>query len=198
MSLYPDGPTSQDYTSIINEHHHARLTALIDVARAKGAQIRTVGHNADQAARRPHTLAPTLVLNVTDDMRIMQEEIFGPILPVVPYSGIDDAIAYVNGHPRPLALYYFGPDDDERSKVLSRTTSGSVTVNGTLLHIAQDDLPFGGVGPSGMGMYHGIEGFRSMSHAKGVYEQGRWNLATLLRPPFGALAERMLSGILLR
>lgn len=197
-ALYPNGPASPDYTAIINDHHHARLSGLIADAREKGAQIRTVGRNAEQASQRPHTLAPTLVLNATDDMRIMQEEIFGPILPVVGYHGIDEAIAYVNARPRPLALYHFGSDGEERNKVLTRTTSGNVTVNGTLLHIAQDDLPFGGVGSSGMGAYHGVEGFRSMSHAKGIFEQGRWNAAALLRPPFGVLADRMLNMILLR
>ncbi|WP_226623031.1 coniferyl aldehyde dehydrogenase [Brucella anthropi] len=197
-TLYADGPASLDYTAIINDHHHGRLSELIADAREKGAQIRPVGRNPERATQRPHTLAPTLVLNATDDMRIMREEIFGPILPVVGYRGIDEAIAYVNVRPRPLALYYFGSDGEDRNKVLMRTTSGNVTVNGTLLHIAQDDLPFGGVGPSGMGAYHGIEGFRSMSHAKGIFEQGRWNAATLLRPPFGALADRIVNMMLLR
>lgn len=197
-TLYPEGPASRDYTAIINEHHHARLSGLIADARAKGAQIRTLGRNAEQASQRPHTFAPTLVLNATDDMRIMQEEIFGPILPVVGYRVIDEAIAYVNARPRPLALYYFGSEGGDCNKVLTRTTSGNVTVNGTLLHIAQDDLPFGGVGASGMGAYHGIEGFRSMSHAKGIFEQGRWNAAALLRPPFGTLADRILNLLLPR
>ncbi|RWR04119.1 coniferyl aldehyde dehydrogenase [Paenirhodobacter populi] len=197
-ALYPEGPASPDYTAIINDHHHARLSALIADAREKGAQIRTVGGNAEQAAGPARTLAPTLVLNATDDMRIMQEEIFGPVLPVVGYRGIDAAIGYVNARARPLALYYFGPDGEDRTKVLTRTTSGNVTVNGTLLHIAQDDLPFGGIGASGMGAYHGIEGFRSMSHAKGIFEQGRWSGAALLRPPFGALTDRILDMVLLR
>jgi coniferyl-aldehyde dehydrogenase len=102
----------------------------------------------------------------------------------------------VNARPRPLALYYFGPDDDSRRKVLSRTTSGNVGINNTLLHYAQDDLPFGGVGPSGMGAYHGIEGFRALSHAKGIYASGRWNAASILRAPFGRLADRVLALLL--
>ncbi|MCP1637618.1 acyl-CoA reductase-like NAD-dependent aldehyde dehydrogenase [Kerstersia gyiorum] len=106
-------------------------------------------------AASAHTLAPTFILNVTDDTKIMQEEIFGPVLPIKTYHSLDEAIAYVNSHPRPLALYYFGHDDDDRRKVLSRTTSGNVTVNGSLTHYAQEDLPFGGVGPSGIGAYHG-------------------------------------------
>jgi coniferyl-aldehyde dehydrogenase len=137
-----------------------------------------------------------LVLNPGDDMAIMQEEIFGPVLPVVTYRDLDEAIAYVNARPRPLALYYFGREDADSRKVLARTTSGNVGINNTLMHYAQDDLPFGGVGPSGMGAYHGIEGFRSMSHARGIYSQGRWNAATLLRAPFGRVADTILNLIL--
>ncbi|MBY5865333.1 coniferyl aldehyde dehydrogenase [Rhizobium leguminosarum] len=183
-SLYADGPTSEHFTSIINERHYSRLRSLIDDARSKGARIIEVGNRPGDASRRPNTLAPTVVLGVTDDMRIAHEEIFGPVLPIFPYSDVEEAIAYVNARPRPLALYYFGADDEDRRMVLSRTTSGNVTVNGTIMHIAQDDLPFGGVGASGMGAYHGIEGFRTLSHAKGIYEQGHWNLSNLLHAPF--------------
>jgi coniferyl-aldehyde dehydrogenase len=112
------------------------------------------------------------------------------------YCDIDEAIAYVNARPRPLALYYYGRDDEDRRKVLGGTTSGNVTINGTLMHYAQDDLPFGGVGPSGMGAYHGIEGFRTLSHAKGIYVQGRWNGGNLLRAPFGRLTDMALSWML--
>jgi coniferyl-aldehyde dehydrogenase len=195
-SLYPKGPASDDYTAIINDRHYARLIGLIDDARAKGARILEVGRKPGDAAERPHTLAPMIVFNAKDDMRIMREEIFGPVLPVLPYRDIDEAIAYVNARPRPLALYYFGNDREDRRNVLSRTTSGNVTINGTLMHYAQDDLPFGGVGPSGMGAYHGVEGFRALSHAKGVFEQGRWNGASLLRPPFGRVAETILNAML--
>ncbi|SDM42928.1 coniferyl-aldehyde dehydrogenase [Streptomyces sp. cf386] len=180
-TAYPDGPTSDDYTSIIDDKQYKILTDLIDDARAHGARIIEVGHRPGDAARRPHTLAPTVVLGVTDDMRIAHEEIFGPILPIFGYRDIDDAINYVNARPRPLALYYFGDDGPDRRKVLDRTTSGNVTVNGTIMHVAQDDLPFGGVGASGMGKYHGIEGFRTLSHPKGIYVQGRWNATRLLQ-----------------
>jgi coniferyl-aldehyde dehydrogenase len=183
-SFYADGPTSEDYTSIFNSRHHARLQSLLDDARSIGARVIEVGNQPGDASRRPNTMAPTVVLGVTDSMRIAHEEIFGPILPIFPYRDIGDAIAYVNARPRPLALYYFGADDEDRRRVLSGTTSGNITINGTIMHIAQDDLPFGGVGPSGMGAYHGIEGFRTFSHAKGIYEQGRWNLASLLHAPF--------------
>ena len=120
-------------------------------------------------------------------MGVLTEEIFGPVLPIVSYREIDDAIAHINAGPRPLALYYFGGNGKDRRKVLERTTSGGVTINDTLLHYAQDDLPFGGVGASGMGAYHGVEGFKSLSHAKGIFEQSRWNMTGTLRPPFGLL-----------
>jgi coniferyl-aldehyde dehydrogenase len=187
-SLYPTGPASGDYTSIINERHYGRLRALLDEARAKGARVIEVGKSPEAAQTRPHTLAPTVVVGATDDTGLLNEEIFGPVLPIVPYRDIDEAIARINAGPRPLALYYFGGNGEDRRKVLERTTSGNVTINDTLLHYAQDDLPFGGVGPSGMGAYHGVEGFKSLSHAKGIFEQSRWNLTGALRPPFGWLS----------
>jgi coniferyl-aldehyde dehydrogenase len=195
-SFYADGPTSEHYTSIVNERHHARLQGLIEDARSKGARIIEAGNRPGDASRRPNTLAPTVIFGVIDDMRIAHEEIFGPVLPIFPYRDIDEAIAYVNDRPRPLALYYFGADNDDRRKVLNRTTSGNVTINGTIMHIAQDDLPFGGVGPSGMGAYHGVEGFRTLSHAKGIYEQGRWNLSILLRAPFRRPIDTILNMVL--
>lgn len=194
---YPEGPASADFTSVINARHHQRLSALLDEARAKGARVVEVGANPEAARKRPHTLAPTVVLGATGDMGVLQEEIFGPVLPIVSYREIDDAIAHINAGPRPLALYYFGANGKDRRKVLERTTSGNVTINDTLLHYAQDDLPFGGVGPSGMGAYHGVEGFKSLSHAKGVFEQARWNMTGALRPPFGLLT-RFVTWYLMR
>ena len=191
-TAYPDGPTSIDYTSIVNDQQYAELKGLIDDARAHGARIIEVGNKPGDASRRPHTLAPTVVLGVTDEMRIAHEEIFGPILPIFPYRDIDDAIDFVNARPRPLALYYFGRDDADRRKVLTRTTSGNVTVNGTIMHVGQDDLPFGGVGASGMGKYHGVEGFRTLSHPKGIFTQGRWNATNLVHAPFGRRADALL------
>ena len=192
-AAYPDGPTSRDYTSIVNDQQYSILTDLLDDACSKGARIIEVGLRPEDASRRPHTLAPSIVLGVTDEMRIAHEEIFGPILPIFGYSDIDEAISFVNARPRPLALYYFGPNDADRRKVLDRTTSGNVTVNGTIMHVGQDDLPFGGVGESGMGKYHGIEGFRTLSHAKGIYVQGRWNSINLLHAPFGKRADALLN-----
>jgi len=192
-AFYPNGPTDSDYTSIISERHHDRLVSLLADARKKGARVIEVGSYPEQAAQRIRTLAPTLVLDVEDDMAVMNEEIFGPILPVRTYRTMADVIAYVNARPRPLALYYLGPKDHDCEQLLARTTSGNVGINNTLMHVAQDDLPFGGVGPSGMGAYHGIEGFRAMSHAKGVYEQGWWSLPRLLHAPFGRFADFILA-----
>jgi len=194
--LYPDGPAGDDYSAIINERHYQRLAGLLDDARAKGARIVQPGHRPQDAAGRAHTMAPALVLDVSDDMRIMQEEIFGPLLPVRACADVDEAIRIINAQPRPLALYSFGPAGPERDRLLARTTSGNVTINNTLMHYAQDDLPFGGVGPSGIGAYHGVEGFRALSHAKGVLVQSRWNLSNLLRPPFGRLADIVLKAML--
>ncbi|AMC99439.1 coniferyl aldehyde dehydrogenase [Halomonas chromatireducens] len=193
-AAYPDGPASEDYTWVINDRHLARLNGLLEDARTKGATVREIGREAPGA--NPRAMRPTVVLGVTDDMTIAHEEIFGPILLVFPYRTLDEAIDFVEALPRPLALYYFGHDKAAQRQVLDGTTSGNVTINGTLMHIAQDDLPFGGVGASGIGAYHGIEGFRRLSHAKGIYVQGRCNVATLLRPPFGRMAEWLLRFVL--
>lgn len=192
-SFYPAGPTAPDYTSIISEQHHARLLGLLEDARQRGARVIEVGRHPGHASQRARTLAPCLVIDARDDMAVMNEEIFGPILPVCTYRSITQAIACVNAKPRPLALYYFGLQDADCALLLQGTTSGNVGINNTLLHVAQDDLPFGGIGPSGMGAYHGIEGFRAMSHAKGVYAQGRWSLPRLLHAPFGSFADRVLA-----
>jgi coniferyl-aldehyde dehydrogenase len=195
-ALYPQGPASEDYTSILNVRHYDRLRGLLDDAQAQGARVVETGPSPEQAKARAHTLPPTLVFDVRRDMRIMQEEIFGPLLPVVTYREFTEAIAFVNARPRPLALYYFGSDATNRTRVLTRTTSGGVTINGTLMHYVQDDLPFGGVGASGLGAYHGIEGFRTFSHRKALFGVGRWNGGALLRPPFGRLTNIILSWML--
>jgi coniferyl-aldehyde dehydrogenase len=194
--LYPQGPTSPDFSSIINERSYERLKGLIEDARAKGARVLEVGNRPETAANRAHTLAPTLLVGATDDMLAMREEIFGPILPVRAYRSLDEVIDFVNARPRPLALYYFGEEGEACRKVLSRTTSGNVGINNTVLHVGQDALPFGGVGPSGMGNYHGIEGFRRLSHGKGVFAQGRLSIPDILRAPYGRLADRVLAFML--
>jgi len=195
-ALYPEGPASPDYTSIVNPRHYERLRGLLDDARAKGARVVETGPSPERAKGRAHTLPPTLVFNVDDGMRIMQEEIFGPLLLVVTYRDLGDAIQFVNGRPRPLALYYFGSSATNRARVLGETTSGGVAINGSLVHYVQDDLPFGGIGPSGFGAYHGIEGFKRFSHQKAVFDQGRWNGSLLLRPPFGRLTDLILNWML--
>ena len=183
-TLYPNIGANPDYTSIVNDRHVTRLSGLVEDAKAKGARVIEIG-NRQPSGSQSRMFPPILLLDVTDEMAVMQEEIFGPILPVVTYDELDDAIAYVNARPRPLALYFFGTDGTSQRLVLERTTSGGVLINDTILHYAQDDLPFGGIGPSGMGAYHGAEGFKTMSHAKAVYRQARFNAVDLFRPPFG-------------
>jgi coniferyl-aldehyde dehydrogenase len=191
---YPDGVSDSAYASIINAHHYARLSGLIEDAREKGARVIQIG--ADQGAAREHTLPPTLILNTKPGMAVLQQEIFGPVLPVIAYREIEEALAYVNARPRPLALYLFGRNSRVRAQVLERTTSGNVTINDTLLHFAVDDIPFGGVGASGIGAYHGEEGFKALSHAKGIFEQARWNVSGLLRSPFGRVTDAVLAYLL--
>ncbi|MCO6382923.1 aldehyde dehydrogenase family protein [Oceanicola sp. 502str15] len=187
QALYPEGLNDPNFTLPIHSRHADRLAALAEKAEGQGARRLPLfeGENA-----------PALLLEVTEEMEVMQEEIFGPLLPVVPYDGIEEAIAHINARPRPLALYHFGPDDAAREAVLTRTTSGGVTVNDTLLHIAVDDMPFGGIGASGIGAYHGPEGFRTMSHAKSVFTQRRPNGAHLIRPPYGKWTRRILGHFL--
>ncbi len=186
---YPAMATTPDYTSIINERHYQRLQGYLSDAQERGARIEPLSTAAADATGR--RLPPLALLNVNDDMRVMQDEIFGPLLPILPYADLDAAIAYVNRHPRPLALYYFGHDGAARDRVLDETVAGGVTVNDTILHIAQEELPFGGVGPSGMGQYHGIEGFRTFSKQKAVFYQSGLNGMSLFNPPYGALFERL-------
>jgi aldehyde dehydrogenase (NAD+)/coniferyl-aldehyde dehydrogenase len=196
-SCYPDPLRSPDYSSIIDTRHFARLTGYIDEARAQGAEVVTLapaGAAPDAATRR---IPPTLLVGTPESCRVMRDEIFGPILPVVGYDDFDAALAYVNARPRPLALYCFDRDEARIRRVLTGTVAGGVTINDTILHIAQDDLPFGGVGPSGMGQYHGYDGFLAFSKQKGVFRQARLNSMALFKPPYGKTFERLV-GFLLR
>jgi len=184
MKLYPTMADNQQYTSIINNGHYERIKGLIEDAKEKGAEVVEVyPKDEDLAANRKIPL--TLVLKVTEDMEIMKEEIFGPVMPVMTYSGLDEAMKYINEHPRPLALYYFGNDTGQRDKVIEGTTAGGVCINETLFHLAQEELPFGGVGPSGSGSYHGIAGFKTFSHEKSVFYQSKFNLTGIFRAPYG-------------
>jgi coniferyl-aldehyde dehydrogenase len=190
-SIYPDlGSGNTDYTSIVSPRHFARLQELAATAQQEGAVAVPLSDTApDPATRR---FPPVLLTGVNDGMRVMREEIFGPLLPVLPYSGIDEAIAYVNAHPRPLALYLFEKNDATIDRVMRQTVSGGVSINDTLLHIAQDDLPFGGVGASGMGAYHGEYGFETFSKLKPIFRQSAFNGTGLLKPPYGKTFARMM------
>jgi len=191
--LYPQVSTNPDYTSIVNARHFARLTGLLDDARSKGARIMPLGEAGARTDTTPRRLVPTLVAGVTDDMAIMREEIFGPLLPIETYSTPDDAIAKINARPHPLALYWFGADRGHRERMLRQTLAGGVTVNDTLWHFAHEGLPFGGVGASGSGQYHGEHGFVTFSKAKPVYAQSRFAPTRLLYPPYGRVFERVLA-----
>lgn len=190
--MYPTIQGNPDYTSIVSDRHYRRLRELVDDARARGAQVLELASADEAADPARRQLAPTLLLDVDDSMRVMQEEIFGPLLPILAVENAQAAIDYVNAHERPLALYWFGEDRAARERVLHETISGGVTVNDTLLHIAQEALPFGGVGPSGQGHYHGEFGFRQFSKEKPVFFQSRLSGVKLLYPPYGSVAERML------
>ena len=187
-AMFPTIKDNPDYTAIIADRHYDRIQGYLADARAKGAEVVEINPaNEDFTQQQHRKIPPTLVINATDDMTIMQEEIFGPVLPIMTYKNVSEAIAYVNAHERPLGLYYFGADAAEQAEVLEHTTSGGVTVNDVIFHVAQEDLPFGGVGPSGMGSYHGVDGFREFSHRKSIYTQLKNDLGPMkaLRPPYG-------------
>jgi coniferyl-aldehyde dehydrogenase len=184
--MFPTLKDNPDYVSIINQRHWDRLTAHLEDARSKGAEIITINPANEDLSQQPaRRLAPTLVLKVSDDMTLMQDEIFGPILPVKTVADVAEATAYVNAGPRPLGLYYFGEDRAEESAFVDGTISGGVTINDVMFHIAQEDLPFGGVGASGMGAYHGRDGFLEFSHRRAIYRQTASELIAFLRPPYG-------------
>jgi len=193
--MYPTLKDNPDYTSVINQRHFDRLHSYLDDAKEKGAKIVELNPANEDFSQQPHhKIPPTIVVNPGDDMKIMQDEIFGPLLPVKSYKKVEEALDYINAHPRPLGLYHFSPDENEQRDVLTRTTSGGVTLNDVIMHVAQEDLPFGGVGPSGMGSYHGVDGFKAFSHAKSVYTQAKAKFVTeLFRPPFGAKTRKTLA-----
>ncbi|MGV8804184.1 MAG: aldehyde dehydrogenase family protein [Polaromonas sp.] len=192
--LFPVMEGNPDYAAIINPHHQERLQALLAQAQGAGARLQVVGGEglAKAGAGASRQMAPVLVFDVPADARLLNEEIFGPILPVLAYDSLDEAIEYVNARPRPLALYWFGSDAARRDEVLERTVSGGVTVNDTLMHIAHPALPFGGVGDSGWGAYHGEAGFLRLTQQKPVLLQSRWARGDLFYPPYGKRLERVL------
>ena len=192
-AMYPSLKDNDDYTSIINEKHFNRIQDYLKDAKDKGAEIVEINPSEEDFSQQPHyKIPPTLVLNPTEDMKLMQEEIFGPVLPIKSYEKIEDTVDYINTKNRPLGLYYFGDNKKEQDYVLKHTTSGGVTVNDVISHITQESLPFGGVGPSGMGSYHGYDGFKEFSHAKSIYKQTKINLNKLagLVPPYKSKSEK--------
>lgn len=193
IRMYPTFRSNPDYSAIISERHLRRLRELVEDARARGATVVEVETTVTASVPVGRQLPPTLLLNVNDSMRVMNEEIFGPILPIVPYDTVEDALAYVNARDRPLALYWFGNDHAVRDQVLRGTIAGGVSINDTLMHIAQEELPFGGVGASGQGHYHGEYGFRQFSKEKPVFMQSRFSGGGIVRPPYKPSIERVLT-----
>ncbi|GAB5347465.1 Coniferyl aldehyde dehydrogenase [Alteriqipengyuania sp. 357] len=194
--MYPTLLDNDDYTAVISDKHFERLKGIVEDAKAKGAEVTVVNPaNESFVSANTRKMPLTILRGVTDDMQAMQEEIFGPVLPVKTYKAIDEAVDYINDHDRPLGLYYFGSDSTERERVLERTISGGVTVNDVIFHISVDDMPFGGVGPSGIGSYHGPEGFREFSHARSIYQQPKIDIAKLagLKPPYGDTAKKAIA-----
>ena len=191
LAMFGSDPANADYTSIISDRHYARLESLTRDAASKGARLLQPGTSEDPAWRRLRKFPPTVVVGATPEMAIMQEEIFGPLLPVMAYRDRSEVITYVNAHDRPLALYWFGTDEAARDEVLARTVSGGVTINDCLLHFAQVYQPMGGVGASGTGAYHGQWGFDTFSKLKPVFYRSALNRMADLYPPYGAKIKRI-------
>lgn len=188
--------SNSNYTSIVNDRHLKRILEILDDAEQKGAQIIPCGeYNPEQDARR---MPVHIVLNCTPEMRILKEELFGPILPVVSYDSLDDAIAYIQNGERPLALYCFTHDSNERDYILKQTHSGGVTINDWGWHVVNHDAPFGGIGNSGMGTYHGEEGFRELSHAKTIFIRHRFFPTQLFYPPYGTWVQKLALSFFLK
>ncbi len=189
--MFGTAPGNPDYTAIISDRHYARLAALVADAAGRGAKILQPARPDDPNWKAHRKFPPTLILGATAEMAVMQEEIFGPLLPLVGVADPDAAIAFVNGRDRPLALYWFGTDRAARDEVLARTVSGGVTVNDCLFHFAQVNQPMGGVGASGTGAYHGEWGFRTFSKLKPVFYRSRFNRLADLYPPYGGRIARL-------
>jgi coniferyl-aldehyde dehydrogenase len=194
--LYPKWAGNPDYSRIINASHYERLSHYVKDAAARGARVISLGEKADGCDAENRIFPPVILQDLNDGMLAMQEEIFGPILPVTTFREIEETLRYVNDHERPLALYYFDYDARRVDYVLQSTVSGGVTINDVIYHIAQNNLPFGGVGASGMGHYHGNAGFETFSKKKGVLMQSRWSSLTFMRPPYGPLSERVIRFLL--
>ena len=197
---YPSMKDNDDYSSIINQRHFDRINSLIEDAREKGADINQINpSNEDFSQQEFFKIPPTIVTNTSDDMKIMNEEIFGPVLPVLEYENLNDALSTINSKDRPLGLYYFGSDTKEENTIMSNTSSGGVTINNVVGHIQQKDLPFGGVGPSGMGRYQSFDGFKNFSNPRSFYKDVGFKFDKLfegIRPPYTKNIEKLLKGLL--
>ncbi len=189
--MFGTDPDNKDYTSIVSDRHYARLEGLVADAAAKGAQIMQAAKPGDPAWKSKRKFPPTIIVGATPDMTVMQEEIFGPILPIIGYRHPAEPISYINKHDRPLALYWFGKDNAARDEVLARTVSGGVTVNDCLFHFTQINQPMGGIGASGTGSYHGEWGFNTLSKLKPVFYRSPFNRLADLYPPYGAKIARL-------
>tara|TARA_R110002072_G_scaffold935_8_gene7654 strand:- start:7512 stop:8972 length:1461 start_codon:yes stop_codon:yes gene_type:complete len=191
--MYPKLLDNPQYTSVINERHYQRLNGYLAEANERGQKIIPINPGSEDFGAQQGTLKipPTLIPEPADDLRMMEEELFGPLLPIRTYSNFEETIDYINSKPRPLAAYYFGEDKQEESALTSRTTSGGMCINDVIMHVTQEELPFGGVGPSGMGAYHGFKGFQTFSHAKSIYRQSKFNIAKIggMLPPYGKATE---------
>ena len=198
QSMYPNITENEDYAGVINERHFARLQNYIDDAVAKGAKLTIVGADKTRASKDNRRMPLHILQNVNEDMLVMHEEIFGPILPVMTYSDVAEVPDMIEPRRNPLAMYYFGKDKPEQEYLLSHVQSGGVCINDITLHYVQEDLPFGGVGASGMGAYHGPEGFRTLSHARAIYSQTMIDVLPIIgaRPPFGNKFRKNISKIL--
>lgn len=191
--IYPDLATTPDYSHIINMRHFERLTRYVEEARAAGCGIVELSSRMARPDTLRRRMPPVALLNPPSGLAVMREEIFGPLLPVVGYESLEQAIEFVNARPRPLALYYFDQDAARISRLLRMTHAGGVTINDTIMHIAQEELPFGGIGASGMGSYHGKTGFDTFSKLKPVFEQSKLNGLGWFKPPYGRVFERLVS-----
>ncbi|CAE6909693.1 coniferyl aldehyde dehydrogenase [Vibrio sp. B1FLJ16] len=187
QAMYKKIEGNNDYTSLVDDAQYQRFHALLSDARDKGAKI-TKCLDDGEGRKEPLYIAT----NLTPDMRICQEEIFGPLLPVHGYSSVEDVVGYINERPRPLACYLFSNDKEQREVVLNQTHSGGVTINDWGWHAFNHSVPFGGVGNSGIGNYHGEEGFRELSHARSVLKVQDWFPTKLLSPPYGNMVQKLL------
>ncbi|GGB67910.1 coniferyl aldehyde dehydrogenase [Shewanella inventionis] len=194
--MYPDFVNNQDYGNVINDRQFQRLLKVLDDAKAKGAKV--VSATDAPISSNNRKLATQLITDTTEDMLLLQDEIFGPLLPIIAYQDISEAIGYVNQRDRPLALYIMSFDNKTQQHILQQTHSGGVCINDTVFHVAADDAPFGGIGPSGMGHYHGKEGFLTFSHAKTVLNSGKINTGIFVHPPYGGVIQRLLMKFFLR